>query len=61
VVSRAAAAFVQFTLKRADLFFSFFVGDTVAFFDLAGELFHASFGNLQIVVGQLSPVLFDVA
>ena len=46
---------------HGDLLFSFFLADAVALLNLAEQLFALSGDHVQVVVGELAPLLFDLA
>ena len=50
-----------FALPLSQLFFGFVLGYAVALLDLASELVTAPSDDVQIVVGQFAPLLFDLA
>src|SRR4029077_18715644 len=56
---------INVTSKRlfevADLFLRFVPGDSITLLQAAGEIFAAAVGTLQIVVGELAPLLLELS
>ena len=52
---------LQLSAEFFDLLLRLFLGDAVAFLDLSRKVFAITFGDFEVVFGQLAPFRFELA